>query len=148
MRTIRNLINSPYRVRLTNGESVRVPALATITADFDEATINHYLRAKLFEEVDEGAVEEAKCSAPAPVTGEEARSDESHHESLEASTEHPTQPESVTVEIYEEVPEGRSVPASKAELVAELEALGVEFDKRLGVAKLQALLDAEKAARA
>lgn len=81
MRTIRNLINSPYRVRLTNGESVRVPALATITADFDEATINHYLRTKLFEEVDEGVVESAKCSAVEPVAGEEARSDESHHES-------------------------------------------------------------------
>lgn len=148
MRTIRNLINSPYRVRLTNGESVRVPALATITADFDESTLNHYLRAKLFEEVDKGAVEAAKPSAPAPATGEEARSDESHHESPEASTEHPAQPESVTVEIHEEVPEDRSVPASKAEVVAELEALGVEFDKRLGVAKLRALLDAEKASRA
>jgi len=127
---------------------VRVPALATITADFDEATINHYLRAKLFEEVDEGAVEASKCAAVEPVANEDAKDDEPQLETTEASTEHPAKPESIAVEIHEEVPEGRSVPASKAEVVAELEALGVEFDKRLGVAKLQALLDAEKAARA
>lgn len=44
----------------------------------------------------------------------------------------------------DQIPGGSNASDEKAALIAELETMGVEFDKRLGVAKLKALVDEQK----
>ncbi|MDP1873640.1 hypothetical protein [Phenylobacterium sp.] len=44
----------------------------------------------------------------------------------------------------DQIPGGSNASDEKAALIAQLEAMGVEFDRRLGVAKLKALVDEQK----
>lgn len=77
-------------------------------------------------------------SLPAPAIGFACANDEIEHEALTAAGYMPAliKAESVAAAM----PDDDQSTSTKAELMAALDAAGIDYDKRLGVEKLRALL--------